>query len=379
MFLPIRTDRRLRRTPWINFGLIASNVVIYLITREWDSPGLERLILDPAEPRAIQFLSYQFLHADAMHLLGNMLFLYVFGNGVEDRLGRFGYALFYLVGGALAGEGHALVETSPVIGASGAVAAVSGAYLVLFPRSRVTIVYWFFIVGAFHVSGMVVILFYFAYDIVQLGLSLDNVAYLAHITGYVYGFVIALALLLTRLLPREPYDLLAWIDHRRRRRSFKQMTDGGYQPWDFNPVKTPPPRAQDAVQLTDQDRRLMQLRGTIGQHLTEQRQRDAADLYVQLIEIDPNQVLPRDQQIDVCNQLASDGRHLIAAQAYELFLGAFPRDHHLDQVQLMLGVLYVRYLDRRQRGRELLDAALTRLRDPAQIELAKSTLAQIDA
>ncbi|NJL32188.1 MAG: rhomboid family intramembrane serine protease, partial [Phycisphaerales bacterium] len=88
-----------------------------------------------------------------------MLFLYVFGNSVEDRLGKAGYLCFYLAGGVLAGLGHAVLDPNPVIGASGAVSAVTGAYLALFPLTNVTIFYWFIFFGVFEVPSFYLIVF----------------------------------------------------------------------------------------------------------------------------------------------------------------------------------------------------------------------------
>src|SRR5688572_13975984 len=139
MFFPVRTDRRLRSTPWMNIALIAVNAVAFVATRqrlEQHDAEVVKYILDPAQPQLFQFVTYQFLHGSPLHLLGNMLFLYVFGNSVEDRLGKVGYLAFFLAGGVLAGVGHAAMETSPVLGASGAVAAVTGAYLALFPQTN---------------------------------------------------------------------------------------------------------------------------------------------------------------------------------------------------------------------------------------------------
>ena len=89
MFFPIRTDRKLVHTPWVNYGLIAANVLIFMSTRS-HANDLAPLAfpLDPPQAQLHQFITYQFLHADLWHLLGNMLFLYVFGNSVEDRLGN---------------------------------------------------------------------------------------------------------------------------------------------------------------------------------------------------------------------------------------------------------------------------------------------------
>ena len=93
--------------------------------------------LDPRMPQLYQFVSYAFLHGGWMHLIGNMLFLYIFGNNVNDKLGNVGYFLLYLGGAIFSGLGHALFSNSPVLGASGAVAAVTGAYMVLFPKTYV--------------------------------------------------------------------------------------------------------------------------------------------------------------------------------------------------------------------------------------------------
>jgi len=382
MLLPIRTDRRLHRTPWVNYALIVVNIVVFVITKDMlDKPAIEPLILTPVMPRLHQFVTYQFLHGSAMHVIGNMLFLYVFGNSVEDRLGRLAYLGFYLAGGVLAGLGHALIEPSQVIGASGAVAAVSGAYLALFPRSRVTVLYWFLIVGTFEISSIYVIGFYFVFDVVKYLWEAQGVAYLAHMTGYAYGFAVALSLLLVGLLEREPFDLLALLEHRRRGTSYRRLVKDGYQPWEHDRPRSAPAGPVSPKGLADESARqsVAEMRTQIGKAIAEQRLAVASELYVKLLTIDAGQVLPRQHQLDVANQLASEGRHELAARGYELFLHTYPADAQREQIELLLGVLCVRYLQRRQRGRELLNSALSRLSDPAQVRLARQLLEQIDA
>ncbi|MEE9211062.1 MAG: rhomboid family intramembrane serine protease, partial [Phycisphaeraceae bacterium] len=205
MFFPIRTDRRLAHTPWVNYTLIAVNVLVFILQIALSSPGRPQWfghgLLDPEAPSLHQFITYQFLHGSWEHLLGNMLFLYVFGNSVEDRLGKIGYLGFYLAGGVIAGFGHALLETTPVLGASGAICAVTGAYLALFPLSGVTIFYWFvFYVGTFEVSGIVLICFQIAQDLLFQLAGRGGVAYMAHLAGYAYGLLIGMGLLWCRLL-----------------------------------------------------------------------------------------------------------------------------------------------------------------------------------
>lgn len=399
MFLPVRTDRRLETTPWVNYALIAANVLIFLATREQiEELGhflyrasqlripvprdalLERFpvfayYLDPTAPQVYQFVSYQFLHADWMHLLGNMLFLYVFGNAVEDRLGKVGYLFFYLAGGVFAALGHALVETTPVLGASGAVAAVTGAFLALTPLTNVTIVYWFFFIGSFEVSGMLLILFQIGQNILFHLMGTGNVAYLAHLGGYAYGFIIGMALLLLRLMPREPYDMLALIEQRRRRAAFRRMTQRGYHPWEHAGPGNGPPTGE-APPVSDQERRLMEQRSAIAAALADHRLTDATRFYRELLALDPEQVMGQQQQLDLANQLMSEGRYDHAATAYELFLKQYAAYPQREQVQLILGLIYARYLQQPDRARELLTAARERLHGSDR-DLAQQVLGEL--
>jgi membrane associated rhomboid family serine protease len=377
MFFPIRSDRRLNHTPWLNITLIALNVVVFLLTRQsLHNPAVERYFLNPRAPTLLTFFTYQFLHEGPMHIIGNMVFLYVFGNSVEDRLGKVGYAAFYLSGGIIAGLGHCLTSSAPVLGASGAVACVTGAYLALFPLSNITIVYWFFIIGTFEVSGLLLICFQIGENVVLQVMGSGNVAYMAHLFGYVYGFLVGMALLGVRLLPREPYDLLAMIEQYRRRARFRALTKAGYRPWEHHQPGDPLP-ARDLKPTTPAQQRIMDLRAAISADLAAHRPDQAMEGYEKLLALDPGQVMGRQQQLDLANQLMSAGRHEFAARAYELFLNTYRADAQRDQVELILGLLYARYLDRRQRAKELLTAALARLHDPQQKELAQQMLAEI--
>jgi membrane associated rhomboid family serine protease len=102
MFLPVRTDSPLRSTPYVNWALILVNVGVFVaqLSNEWID---QHWALDPSRPVLWNFITYQFLHGGPLHLLGNMLFLYIFGNNVNDKLGQIGYLAFYLSGGVFAG------------------------------------------------------------------------------------------------------------------------------------------------------------------------------------------------------------------------------------------------------------------------------------
>ena len=150
--------------------------------------------------QSLTLVTSQFLHAGWLHLLGNMLYLWIFGNNVEDRLGRAGFLLFYLVGGALAGLAQVAIDpqsTIPTIGASGAIAATLGAYLVFYPGARVTsLIFLGFFYQLVKVPAAIVLGLWFLLQLVDgigsLGPSQGGgVAFFAHIGGFVFGAVVA--------------------------------------------------------------------------------------------------------------------------------------------------------------------------------------------
>ena len=367
MLFPIRTDRRLKRRPWVNYALIAVNVLVFLFTLSesrtapGEMPTVARFYLWPESPELFQYLTYQFLHADWFHLLGNMLFLYVFGNSVEDRLGRVAYLFFYLAGGVIAGLGHWSMETAPVLGASGAVAGVTGAYLALFPLSNVTVIYWIIVlIGAIEVPGIVVIGIQIAMNLFFQFFGGGNVAYLAHLAGYAHGFVIGMSLLMLGLLAREPYDMLALLERRRRRSEFQRMARQGYQPWDHAGPREPT-HADSAPPISAEQEALMQARSEISRAMNQHDMPGAARRYRQLLDEHPDQVMGQQQQLDLANQLMAEGLHDTAARAYELFLQHYPGYPQREQVELVLALLCARYLNRPDRARELLADAAPRL------------------
>ncbi len=159
---------------------------------------------------SLTLLTSQFLHGGWLHLLGNLLYLWIFGNNVEDRLGRAGFLLFYLASGALAGLAQVAIDpgsTIPTIGASGAIAATLGAYLVFYPGARVTsLVFLGFFYQLVRIPAAIVLGLWFLLQLVDgfgsLGVTQGGgVAFFAHIGGFVVGAVVAW---LVRLLGGRP-------------------------------------------------------------------------------------------------------------------------------------------------------------------------------
>ena len=134
-----------------------------------------------------------FMHGSWLHLLGNMLFLWIFGNNIEDRLGRVKFVFFYLLCGIAASLTHVLFNLDslvPVIGASGAVSGVMGAYLALFPTARVrTLVFLFILATTMDIPASVFLVFWFLFQFLSAGGG-SGIAWLAHVGGFILGFLL---------------------------------------------------------------------------------------------------------------------------------------------------------------------------------------------
>lgn len=203
---PLYDTARSRRFPFINLALIIANVLAFLYELRMGPGALEqfivtwglipsRLLGDPASTWNTIYSS-MFLHGGWFHIINNMWVLFIFGDNVEARMGGIKYLAFYLLSGTVAGLLQTFILPSsqtPMIGASGAVAGVLGAYLVLFPRSRVaSLVPIFFIFTIVELPAFIYLLFWFLSQLYSGWLSIQGgtgsgIAWWAHIGGFVFG------------------------------------------------------------------------------------------------------------------------------------------------------------------------------------------------
>ena len=222
--IPLRDANPTRRTPVVTLAIVVVCAVVYgyqvflLATAGEDALAafITRWGVVPAELVAVArsgailsaetltLVTSQFLHGSLVHIGGNLLFLWIFGNNIEDRFGRGRFLAFYLVGGIVAGLSQVAVDpasTVPTIGASGAIAAVLGAYLVLFPRARVTTaIFLVFFYQLIEIPAVIVLGFWFVLQLFDglgsLGpmgaATTGGVAFFAHIGGFVFGATVAL-------------------------------------------------------------------------------------------------------------------------------------------------------------------------------------------
>lgn len=215
--IPIRDENPTQHVPIVNYGLVTVNILVFLWQiglRSTDQEAFFRLALIPLNVTGgfdvgdlKSLFTSMFMHAGLTHLLGNLLYLWIFGDNVEDVLGHFRYLLFYLTGGLVASFAHILLyptSTVPTVGASGAIAAVLGAYIILFPRRRiVTIVPLGFFVQMARIPALIVLGMWFLLQLFEgalaLGMArLGGVAFWAHIGGFVFGMLVGPLLRLRR-------------------------------------------------------------------------------------------------------------------------------------------------------------------------------------
>ena len=395
MIIPIRTDYRMTRTPWVNYALLAINIGVYFMGYHGGSAsGMSRIygwMLHPDNPNLEQFFSSVFLHGSFWHLAGNMLFLWVFGNAINDRFGHAGYLAFYLAGGVLAGIGYVLLAGgAPVLGASGAISAVTGAYLVLLPRSQVTVLALLvYVLMPFEVSSLYFLLFQLLINLWMsfspgiTGNQAAGVAYAAHSSGYVFGIAVSAALLALRVLPRDSFDLLNLIKSHHRRARYQRMVAQGYDPFSYTGRRQGEPsrwvgsRTVGAETGEMGEARELTLRREISQAIDRHDLPTAAARYLQLVQLAEDPVLSRPQQLDIANHLMAAEQHSVAADAYERFLKHYDDYEYVGDIYLMLGLLYGRYLHQYGQAEQNLQRALDRLEEPRKLELARNEMVAV--
>jgi membrane associated rhomboid family serine protease len=215
--IPLRDTQPSHSTPFVTLLLIGLNVFIFLYMLSLDAFSRNHLVgayaVVPDRFQYADLLTSMFLHGGWMHLIGNMWFLWIYGDNIEDILGHGKYLVFYLLCGALAGLAHVITNSYsriPTVGASGAIAGVMGAYMVKFPHSRIlTLVPVFVFITTMEIPAVLILIYWFVIQLFsgvgtvafsQASAEGGGVAWWAHIGGFIAGVV-----LIFLLRPHERY------------------------------------------------------------------------------------------------------------------------------------------------------------------------------
>lgn len=221
--IPLRDENPTQRPAVVTVALIIANAAVFLVqvtrppdVQQWIAYNFgaiplllvrDAFLLPQPPSHWVTLLSSMFLHGGLFHLAGNMLSLWIFGNNVEDHLGHLKFLGFYLLCGVAAALTHTLAEISspvPMIGASGAISGILGAYLILYPRARVVTMIWFFFFLRFvRVPAFIVLGLWFLMQLPGALGGSGGIAWFAHIGGFVFGLLIVL--LFGGRRPRQPH------------------------------------------------------------------------------------------------------------------------------------------------------------------------------
>ena len=307
----------------------------------------------PGKPDLLSLFFCMFLHADFMHLFGNMLMLWIFGDNVEARLGRLGYLVAYLLTGVVATLGFSLLapgSLTPLVGASGAISGVLGLYLIWFPHNQVRVVFFFLFIYFIHVRAIWVLGIYLVIQNVLPFLLEERrgggggVAHGAHIGGFLAGM--AGAFLYDRLRGRvAPPHPRPYVERRRA-------------PW-AKPDRVPG-AAADAFHAAVQMGRMEEAAHAFSRHVTEGgAPPKAADVFA------------------LGRWLYETGFSADAAAVFRYYITNFPRGEDSDRVHLGLGVLLGRILSQPAAAREHLHSAIDLAREPSIAAKAREELAAL--
>jgi len=378
VIIPLGTDRPSKRQALVTPVLIGINLGVFVmmaILAKYN-PEIEAQIgyfgaISRHNFHFWQPITSVFLHAGFMHIFGNMLFLLAFGPSVEDRFGRIGFLLFYFAGGAASGFAHIALDAHPAIGASGAIAAVSGAFLVLFPNTRIKCFVIFFIIGMFQIPAWWLIGMFVVLDLGAQLINPDNgIANLAHLGGYAFGAGLSFAILVTNLLPKEQYDMFSLIKHKKRRAEFKAAHNQVAKAGVFKPEKAADPIIAEVAQK----------RADIGSLVSQSDLAQAASLYLEMLggyssnpKVSPKSlILHRQAQYLIANHLYQSGQRQEAADAYGRLLEAYPADGERNLITILLARIRAHDLGDTIGAIELLEELSSKIHDD-------ETKAMIDA
>jgi membrane associated rhomboid family serine protease len=196
-------SRRPTDFPIITLSLIIINVIVFILELINGQPFVTKWAMVPADISSahhlITILTAMFMHASWSHIIGNMVFLWAFGSEIEDAMGPLRYSVFYLVGGVVAMLAQVAFDphsTIPNLGASGAIAAVMGGFLVTYPRDQIrTLLFFFVFVRVTYIPAALLIGLWFLLQLLSVGsvtaAQAGGVAYLAHVGGFIFGAVTA--------------------------------------------------------------------------------------------------------------------------------------------------------------------------------------------
>lgn len=404
MLFPLGDDNPRRNPPIVTVLLIAANVAVFLGRNLGATDAdLEQLFrtwgYDSDHPFSVQAFTSMFLHANVLHALGNMWVLWIVGDNVEDKLGKVRYLLAYVVGGFVAAWSYSAIAHlmgpvpaeagvfesmqgahPPLVGASGAVYAMMGMYVVFFPEARIRLLLWLFLfIQVVRVRAKWFVGITIALDFVQTlmarGPAAGGVATAAHVGGGLFGIVAAL-LLKTSVGGGADGD--AWDVHTGFSRQVHRGTEPGRggplgpvgEPGARGPWFAPPePMEEDGDEITS----------AVVHLVRKGRLREAIDVYPSYTALRRERPLPADVQLEIAHEFYRQGLARDGISAYRRFLDSYPDDEDAPEAAFRIGLLFARGLGDAKSAVPWLRQAASAHADPEVAAYAAAELQRIGA
>lgn len=411
-FVPIGDEPNLRGTPVVNYALIATNVLLFLLvslplmstridlsdpaTRDYIAylmqmdPRLSAEMISqsvsayqvftwewgfrPASPRLTTLVSTMFFHGDFFHLGGNMLFLWIYGDNVEHRLGSASYLAMYLLTGVIATltfSAFAMGSNVPLIGASGAISGVLGFYFVWFPRNHVRLLVWiFFFIRVVLVPARLVIGFYLVWDNLLPFLTgvQSGVAYGAHIGGTLGGMAIAWIFERYGAKDNALGSFIQRIDHRRAAQRKAGVS--------FTPLGQHSPRSR--FRRRDGSEPTVLLRGPagFGQALARGNQEMAFRIFAEL-QSEERQQIPDGDIMKLADYYTDQGDNETALLVLNRFISLYDGSPRAARGHLRAGLIHLHFTKRQELAATHLEAVLALEPTPEMESVVRNALSQI--
>jgi len=411
VFFPIGDDNPSVRRPYVTWTLVGLNVLVFVLVnlmgRQVFGKGLNTLLREggfiPQDPEILDCFTSMFLHAGIIHLAGNMLFLWIFGDNVEDKLGPFLFAVFYLLSGAFA-VGLYLVfpgrKDIPLVGASGAISGVLGCYMVFFPAAKVRVFYWFFFIflGTFMLQAKWFLGIYIGMNLFEW-LVLENqyvtgVAYAAHVGGFAVG---VMAAVITKGRLRRT-GRLTRIDELT---GFAGGPTPGRKVPHYEPTRHHSPQKErmapehGPMKLSTTDR---VRKGFVSPRIETRRDGEgffgieeaiagnvksgqldvAVEKYTDYVRMRHAKALPAWAQIEIAGELFRRNDYEGALEAYRRYLAHFPSGPDAPEARFRLGIILSRHRKEYFRAREYLLQAAVEHPDEQIVGFARKELKRIE-
>ena len=359
MLIPIGTNVEHRNYPTVTYWLIGLNILFFAL--QWATAraggiasqneivhylaSLEaEAYLSRSHFHFLSLFSYQFLHDGWWHIIFNMIFLLPFGKIVEDKMGHIGFLAFYLGCGAIGGYVHTLLHINPVIGASGSVCAVVAAFVVLAPKTKTHVLLVFFIIGIYSLPSMLLVAFFVSIDLFSqiaslLGITVGNTAWAVHLCGYGSGFLFAYLALKLRWIKSSEYDLTQVVKQWKRRRAYK------------NAYHTPSVRKISKTNIEDPE---YLLRISIAEDAASGNVERASSTYLKAVKEKPSFKTDARTLHLIGASLMQSNQLKQGTQVFERYLIQHKKAKDKGEVALLLAAKYIRELENKNRGVELL-------------------------